>query len=76
MQISFTPTLAPMPRGILATCSAKVAPGTTTTQVRAAYAEAYDVEMPLTDAVHRVCHEGLSVPDAVHSLLGRRHKPE
>jgi N-acetyl-gamma-glutamyl-phosphate reductase len=42
--VSFTPTLAPMPRGILATCSAKVAPGTTTTQVRAAYAEAYDAE--------------------------------
>ncbi|GGB42336.1 N-acetyl-gamma-glutamyl-phosphate reductase [Flexivirga endophytica] len=42
--VSFTPTLAPMPRGILATCSAKVAPGTTTSQVRAAYAEAYDAE--------------------------------
>lgn len=42
--VSFTPTLAPMPRGILATCSAKVAPGTTTAQVRAAYAEAYDAE--------------------------------
>lgn len=43
--VSFTPTLAPMPRGILATCSVKVAPGTTTEQVRAAYAEAYDDEM-------------------------------
>lgn len=42
--VSFTPTLAPMPRGILATCSAKVTPGTTTAQVRAAYAEAYDEE--------------------------------
>ena len=27
--ISFTPTLAPMPRGILATCTAKLAPGVT-----------------------------------------------
>ena len=26
--VSFTPTLAPMPRGILATCTARVAPGT------------------------------------------------
>lgn len=42
--VSFTPTLAPMPRGILATCSAKVAPGTTTAQARKAYAEAYDDE--------------------------------
>jgi glycerol-3-phosphate dehydrogenase (NAD(P)+) len=39
-------------------------------------AESYDVEMPLTEAVHRVCHDGLSVPDAVDGLLGRRHKPE
>ncbi|NIL78551.1 NAD(P)H-dependent glycerol-3-phosphate dehydrogenase [Rhodococcus sp. B10] len=45
------------------------------TSVRA-LAESYDVEMPLTEAVHRVCHEGLSVPDAVGHLLGRRIKPE
>ncbi len=45
------------------------------TSVRA-LAAAYDVEMPLTDAVHRVCHEGMSVPDAIGLLLGRRIKPE
>lgn len=45
------------------------------TSVRA-LAENYDVEMPLTDAVHRVCHEGVSVPDAIGLLLGRRIKPE
>lgn len=45
------------------------------TSVRA-LAESYDVEMPLTDAVHRVCHGGMSVPDAVGHLLGRRIKPE
>ncbi|MGW6728252.1 NAD(P)H-dependent glycerol-3-phosphate dehydrogenase [Nocardia sp. NPDC055029] len=39
-------------------------------------AAAHQVEMPLTDAVHRVCHEGLSVREAVDSLLGRRIKPE
>ncbi|MEE2034444.1 NAD(P)H-dependent glycerol-3-phosphate dehydrogenase [Rhodococcus chondri] len=45
------------------------------TSVRA-LAENYDVEMPLTDAVHRVCHEGMSVSDAIGLLLGRRVKPE
>ncbi|WP_354643477.1 N-acetyl-gamma-glutamyl-phosphate reductase [Kitasatospora camelliae] len=39
--VSFTPTLAPMPRGILATCSAKAKPGTTAAQLRAAYAQAF-----------------------------------
>lgn len=34
------------------------------------------VEMPLTDSVHRVCHEGLSASEAVGQLLGRRLKPE
>ncbi|MBT2367534.1 N-acetyl-gamma-glutamyl-phosphate reductase [Streptomyces sp. ISL-10] len=38
--VSFTPTLAPMPRGILATCSAKAVPGTTAQDVRAAYEKA------------------------------------
>ncbi|UYP17610.1 NAD(P)-dependent glycerol-3-phosphate dehydrogenase [Rhodococcus sp. Z13] len=45
------------------------------TSVRA-LAASYDVEMPLTDAVHRVCHEGMSVQDAIGLLLGRRIKPE
>ncbi|MGP9021861.1 N-acetyl-gamma-glutamyl-phosphate reductase [Streptomyces sp. BR1] len=39
--VSFTPTLAPMPRGILATCSAKAKPGVTGESVRAAYQKAY-----------------------------------
>ncbi|MFE4643835.1 N-acetyl-gamma-glutamyl-phosphate reductase, partial [Streptomyces sp. NPDC056730] len=38
--VSFTPTLAPMPRGILATCSARARPGTTAQEVRAAYEKA------------------------------------
>ncbi len=41
-----------------------------------ALASSYDVEMPLTEAVHRVCHEGLSVDQAVALLLGRSTKPE
>ncbi|MEV0321308.1 N-acetyl-gamma-glutamyl-phosphate reductase [Streptomyces sp. NPDC050658] len=39
--VSFTPTLAPMPRGILATCSAKAKDGVTADSVRAAYEKAY-----------------------------------
>ncbi|MFJ8602188.1 N-acetyl-gamma-glutamyl-phosphate reductase [Streptomyces shenzhenensis] len=38
--VSFTPTLAPMPRGILATCSAKARGQVTAESVRAAYEEA------------------------------------
>ncbi|MEV5755061.1 N-acetyl-gamma-glutamyl-phosphate reductase [Actinoallomurus sp. NPDC052308] len=39
--VSFTPTLAPMSRGILATCSARAAPGVTAQRLREAYAQAY-----------------------------------
>ncbi|WP_416969235.1 N-acetyl-gamma-glutamyl-phosphate reductase [Streptomyces sp. 4F14] len=38
--VSFTPTLAPMSRGILATCSAQARPGVTAETVRAAYEKA------------------------------------
>jgi N-acetyl-gamma-glutamyl-phosphate reductase len=43
VRVSFTPVLAPMPRGILASCSA---PATTASgeEMRAAYREAYDDE--------------------------------
>ncbi|WP_030945772.1 N-acetyl-gamma-glutamyl-phosphate reductase [Streptomyces sp. NRRL S-646] len=41
VSVSFTPTLAPMPRGILATCSAKARPGVTAESVRAAYEKAF-----------------------------------
>ncbi|AVV43631.1 N-acetyl-gamma-glutamyl-phosphate reductase [Streptomyces sp. ID05-04B] len=41
VSVSFTPTLAPMSRGILATCSAKAKPGVTAESVRAAYAKAF-----------------------------------
>jgi N-acetyl-gamma-glutamyl-phosphate reductase len=39
--VSFTPTLVPMSRGILATCSARLAPGTDAVTARAAYEKAY-----------------------------------
>ncbi|ELS51903.1 putative N-acetyl-gamma-glutamyl-phosphate reductase [Streptomyces viridochromogenes Tue57] len=41
VRVSFTPTLAPMPRGILATCSASAKPGVTAESVRAAYEKAF-----------------------------------
>ncbi|PXW32509.1 UNVERIFIED_CONTAM: glycerol 3-phosphate dehydrogenase (NAD(P)+) [Williamsia faeni] len=41
-----------------------------------ALAQKYGVDMPLTEAVHQVCHEGLTVTDAIYQLLGRRTKPE
>ncbi len=39
--VSFTPTLVPMSRGILATCSAKLSTGTDASTARAAYEKAY-----------------------------------
>ncbi|WP_369133434.1 N-acetyl-gamma-glutamyl-phosphate reductase [Modestobacter sp. I12A-02662] len=41
VRVSFTPTLVPMSRGILATCSAPLAAGTDAASARAAYEEAY-----------------------------------
>jgi glycerol-3-phosphate dehydrogenase (NAD(P)+) len=53
-----------------------VVEGVTSCESVLALASSYDVEMPLTDAVHRVCHKGLSVDEAMALLLGRRTKPE
>ncbi|MFC4032163.1 N-acetyl-gamma-glutamyl-phosphate reductase [Streptomyces polygonati] len=62
VNVSFTPTLAPMSRGILATCTAKARPGITAGDLRAAYEKAYADEpfvhllpegrWPATAAVH------------------------
>jgi N-acetyl-gamma-glutamyl-phosphate reductase len=41
VRVSFTPTLVPMSRGILATCSAPLRPGVDADTARAAYAKAY-----------------------------------
>jgi N-acetyl-gamma-glutamyl-phosphate reductase len=48
VSVSFTPTLAPMPRGILATCSAKAAPGAGEDELRATYEKAYQDEQFVT----------------------------
>ena len=42
--VSFTPMLVPMSRGILATSTAKLAPGATEASVRAAFEDAYGAE--------------------------------
>jgi N-acetyl-gamma-glutamyl-phosphate reductase len=39
--VSFTPTLAPMPRGILATCTARAKPAASADTIRAAWEAAY-----------------------------------
>ena len=44
VSISFTPVLVPMSRGILATSTARIVPGTTADAVRAAWQEAYGDE--------------------------------
>jgi N-acetyl-gamma-glutamyl-phosphate reductase len=41
VRVSFTPVLVPMPRGILATCSAPIKQGVTADDARAAYLKAY-----------------------------------
>ncbi|MFF8744886.1 N-acetyl-gamma-glutamyl-phosphate reductase [Streptomyces californicus] len=46
--VSFTPTLAPMPRGILATCSAKARPGVSADSLRAVYGKTFADE-PFVD---------------------------
>jgi glycerol-3-phosphate dehydrogenase (NAD(P)+) len=53
-----------------------VVEGVTSCDSVLALASSYDVEMPLTEAVHRVCHKGLSVDEAMALLLGRSTKPE
>jgi len=54
----------------------QVVEGVTSCESVLALASSYDVEMPLTDAVHRVCYKELSVAEAVLLLLGRSTKPE
>ncbi|WP_106398600.1 N-acetyl-gamma-glutamyl-phosphate reductase [Actinocorallia populi] len=48
--VSFTPLLAPMSRGILATCTVRARPGTTYAALREAYLAAYDAE-PFVDVL-------------------------
>ena len=79
--VSFTPLLVPMPRGILATCSAPLVPGTTPDDVREAYLKAYDAEpfvrllpegeWPQTKAVFgsNACHLQVTLDPAAGRLV-------
>jgi N-acetyl-gamma-glutamyl-phosphate reductase len=77
--VSFTPTLAPMPRGILATCSAPARPGVGARDVRAAYEKALadepfvrllpEGQWPSTAAVHG--SNAVQVQVALDPAVGR-----
>lgn len=79
VSVSFTPTLAPMPRGILATCSAKAQPGVTAESLRAAYEKAFADEpfvhllpegrWPATASVYG--SNGVQVQVALDEAVGR-----
>jgi N-acetyl-gamma-glutamyl-phosphate reductase len=81
VRVSFTPVLVPMPRGILATCSAPLVAGDTAAEVREAYLKAYDAEpfvrllpegeWPQTKAVHgsNACHLQVTVDPAAGRLV-------
>ncbi len=83
VKVSFTPLLVPMPRGILATCTAPVLDGVTTEDLRAAYATAYaderfvhllpEGQWPTTKAVHgsNSVHLQLTVDPAAGGPAGR-----
>ena len=81
VKVSFTPLLVPMPRGILATCTAPVANGVGVDDVRAAYVKAYadepfvhllpEGQWPTTKAVHgsNSVHLQLAVDSAAGRLV-------
>jgi N-acetyl-gamma-glutamyl-phosphate reductase len=79
--VSFTPMLVPMPRGILATCSAPLVARVSPVDVREAYLKAYDAEpfvrllpegeWPQTKAVHgsNACHLQVAVDQRAGRLV-------
>jgi N-acetyl-gamma-glutamyl-phosphate reductase len=81
LTVSFTPLLAPMPRGILATCTARLKPGITAEQVRTAYEKAYadeqfvhvlpDGQWPQTQSVagSNAVHVQVTVDEAAGRLV-------
>lgn len=60
----------------MAAAGGHIAEGVASCESVLALASSYGVEMPLTAAVHQVCHKGLSVDEAVAQLLGRSTKQE
>jgi glycerol-3-phosphate dehydrogenase (NAD(P)+) len=54
----------------------QVAEGVRTTRSACALADEYEVEMPITRAVHQILFDGLSPREAVTELMTRSPKPE
>lgn len=79
--VSFTPVLAPLPRGILTTATAKIAAGVDIHQVRDVYTKAYEKEpfvhvlpegiQPQTQAVvgSNMCHVQVEIDSHAGKLL-------
>ncbi|MCF8611468.1 NAD(P)-dependent glycerol-3-phosphate dehydrogenase [Gordonia sp. HY285] len=59
-----------------AATNGQVAEGVKSCRSVRALAQTHGVEMPLTEAVYLLCHEGMTVQDMVTNLLGRSTKPE
>ena len=70
VSISFTPVLVPMPRGILATSTARLAPGITASEARAAWEEAYRGEPFVTLLPQGEFPASASVIGANTALIG------
>lgn len=81
LRLSFTPVLAPLPRGILTTATAELAAGVDEATLRAAYEQAYEHEpfihllapgvQPQTQAVvgSNACHVQVEVDHAAGTVL-------
>ncbi|MCZ4497710.1 MAG: N-acetyl-gamma-glutamyl-phosphate reductase [Marmoricola sp.] len=81
VKVSFTPLLVPMPRGILATCTATVNEGVRVEDLRAAYVKAYadepfvhllpEGQWPTTKAVHgsNAVHLQLALDEAAGRVV-------
>ncbi|WP_175935133.1 NAD(P)H-dependent glycerol-3-phosphate dehydrogenase [Corynebacterium sp. Marseille-P4321] len=54
----------------------QVAEGVTSSTSIFQLSQTHSVEMPITQAVHAVCHEGMKVSDAIAALMGRSKKAE
>lgn len=54
----------------------QVAEGVTSSSSIAQLGEEHGVDLPITKAVHAVCHRGTSVTDAIAALMGRSKKSE
>ncbi|MEJ5928229.1 NAD(P)H-dependent glycerol-3-phosphate dehydrogenase [Corynebacterium sp. H128] len=54
----------------------QVAEGVVASQAVFALAQEHDIDMPITEAVHAVCHEDMAVTEMISALMGRSKKSE